>query len=124
MLLSDPGAVDAIAQVLNTKAEKAPFEVPSLPEGSEGQPPTDKPEPVYQMTLRSEDLGPRPGRQPLLVLLWPSLGRVDVRLGESTWTLRDVADVELYPEVEVLFRRHQPPAFLFVSVKGRVSLVA
>jgi hypothetical protein len=119
MLLTDPGAVDAIARALNTKAEKAPFEVPSLPEGSEGQPPTDKAEPVYQMTLNSEELG-----QPLRILLWPSLARVDVRLGQTNWTLRDIADVEVYPEVEVLFRRHQPPAFLFVSVKGRVSLVA
>jgi CRP-like cAMP-binding protein len=32
--------------------------------------------------------------------------------------------VELYPGVEVLFRRDDPSAFLFVSVKGRVALVA
>lgn len=119
MLLSDPGAVDAIAEILHTTVEKAPFEVPRLPEGKEGQPSTDKAEPVYQMALHSQELG-----QPLRLILWPSLGRVDVRAGQSTWTLRDVSDVELYPEVEVLFRRHQPPALLFVSVKGRVSLVA
>ena len=119
MLLTDPQAARAIAKLLGTRARKAPFQVPCLPEGREGQPATASAEPVYQMTLQSQELG-----QPLLILLWPSLSRVDVRLGESTWTLRDVSDVELYPAVEILFRRHQPPAFLFVSVGGRVALVA
>ena len=32
--------------------------------------------------------------------------------------------MELYPGVEVLFRRENPPGMLFVSVAGRVALVA
>ena len=119
MLLTDPQAPRAIAKLLGSRARKAPFHVPRLPEGREGQPATASAEPIYQMTLQSRELG-----QPLLIFLWPSLSRVEIRLGESTWTLRDVSDVELYPGVEVLFRRHQPPAFLFVSVGGRVALVA
>jgi len=118
MLLSDVQAPRAIAKLLGTRVRKAPFQVPRLPQGLEGQPPTEQ-APVYQMTLHSEELG-----QSLLLILWPSLSRVDIRLGDSSWTLTDVSDVELYPAVEVLFRRHQPPAFLFVSVRGRVALVA
>ncbi len=118
MLLTDPEAPNAIAGLLGARIDKAPFQVPRLPPGLQGQPPTEQ-GPVFQMTLPSQELG-----QPLLILLWPSLSRVDVRLGDSTWTLRDVSDVELYPGVEVLFRRHDPPAFLFISVKGRVALVA
>jgi CRP-like cAMP-binding protein len=38
--------------------------------------------------------------------------------------LKGVEAVDLYPGVEVLFRRNEPPAFLFVSVKGRVAMVS
>jgi len=116
MRLSDPDAIERIAEVLGATYGVAPFEVPRP---TEDQLASEKGEPVYQMSFKSEELG-----RPLLIILWPSLGRVDVRLGESTWTLRSVSEVELYPGVEVLFRREQPPAFLLVSVQGRVSLVA
>lgn len=115
----DEATVDAIAGLLGAEARRASFDVPKLPPGREGQPPTEKAEPVYQMTVPSQELG-----QPLLLTLWPSLGRVDVRVGKSYWALRGITSVELYPGVEVLFRREDPPAFLFVSVKGRVALVA
>ena len=114
----DETTVQAIAALLGADARKAPFEVPKLPPGAQGQPATQK-APVYQMTVPSAELG-----QPLLLTLWPSLSRVDVRLGKSYWALRDITSVELYPGVEVLFRREEPPAMLFVSVKGRVALVA
>ena len=117
VLLTDPDAPQAIAHLLGASVERAPFQVPRLPEGRQGQPPTEQ-GPVYQMSLHSQELA-----QPLLILLWPSLSRVDVRLGDSSWTLKDISDVELYPSVEVLFRRNDPPAFLFVSVRGRVALV-
>ena len=115
----DEASIEAIAQLLGAESRKAPFEVPKLPLGVEGQPATDKAEPVYQMTMNSEELG-----RPMLLTLWPSLGRVDVRLGRSYWALKGVTSVELYPGVEVLFRRDDPQAFLFVSVKGRIALVA
>ena len=114
----DETTVEAIAGLLGVEARKAPFEVPKLPPGVEGQPPMEK-APVYQMTVPSAELG-----QPLLVTLWPSLARVDVRLGKSYWALREITAVELYPGVEVLFRREDPPGMLFVSVNGRVALVA
>jgi len=114
----DASTVEAIAALLGVDARKAPFEVPKLPSGAEGQPATQK-APVYQMTVPSAELG-----QPLLLTLWPSLSRVDVRLGKSYWALRGITSVELYPGVEVLFRRDDPPGMLFVSVKGRVALVA
>ena len=114
----DASTVDAIAGLLGVEARKAPFQVPKLPPGAQGQPATEK-APVYQMTFPSAEHG-----QPLLLTLWPSLSRVDVRLGKSYWALRDITSVELYPGVEVLFRREEPPAMLFVSVQGRVALVA
>jgi hypothetical protein len=115
----DEDAVHAVAELLGAEARKAPFEVPKLPPGLEGQPATDKPGPVFQMSVRSQEMD-----GPLLLTLWPSLGRVDVRLGRSYWALREITSVEIYPGVEVLFRRDDPSAFLFVSVKGRVALVA
>lgn len=118
MRLTDPDAIERIAEVLGATYGRAPFAVPSRAEAREGEPASEEGEPVYQMAFKSEELG-----RPLLIILWPSLGRVDVRLGESSWTLRGVSEVELYPGVEVLFRRQEPPAFLFVSVQGRVALV-
>ena len=114
----DESTVEAIAALFGVDARKAPFEVPKLPPGAEGQPAPQK-APVYQMTVPSAELG-----QPLLLTLWPSLSRVDVRAGKSYWALRNITSVELYPGVEVLFRRDDPPGMLFVSVKGRVALVA
>ncbi len=119
MLLSNPEAPQVIASLLGARARPAPFQVPALPAGLEGQPASAEPAPVFQIAMRSREL-----RRPLLILLWPSLSRVDVRLGDSTWTLKGVSEVDLYPGVEVLFRRTDPPAFLFVSVQGRVALVA
>ena len=115
----DETTVEAVAALFGVDARKAPFEVPKLPAGTEGQPATEKAAPVYQMTVPSAEHG-----QPLLLTLWPSLCRVDVRLGKSYWALRGITSVELYPGVEVLFRRDDPPGMLFVSVKGRVALVA
>ncbi len=114
----DEPAVRAIADLLGSEARKAPFEVPKLGSGHKGQPATKR-GPVFQMSVRSQELG-----EPLLLTLWPSMGRVDVRLGRSYWALRGITTVELYPGVEVLFRRDDPSALLFVSVKGRVALVA
>jgi hypothetical protein len=114
----DEAAVHAIAELLGAEARKAPFEVPKLPPGREAS--AVKPGPVFQMSVRPD----QSGGEPLLLTLWPSLGRVDVRLGRSYWALREITSVEIYPGVEVLFRRDDPSAFLFVSVKGRVALVA
>ena len=70
------------ANLLGSEARKAPFEVPKLDPGHKGQPAT-KPGPVFQMSLRSQELD-----DPLLLTLWPSLGRVDVRLGRPYWALQ------------------------------------
>jgi hypothetical protein len=118
MRLSDPGAVEAIGELLGATVRQAPF---GVPRATPGRPPRSEGprEPVYQLTMPSEG-----GEGTLLITLWPTLARVDVRLGNHYWVLRDVDVVDLYPGVEVLFRRNQPPAYLFVSVKGRVALVA
>lgn len=115
MRLSDPETPAEIARLLAADLTEAPFRVPD-PE-AEGEPGPGQP--VYELRLRS-----REHDREALILLWPSLSRVDVRLGMSTWTLKAIDEVELYPGVEVLFRRHEPAAILFISVEGRVALVA
>ena len=110
MLLTDPNAVEAIAELLGAKVERAPFQMPQGESSSA---------PVYHLRMRSDELGCE-----LLLTVWPSQSRVDVRAGKSYWVLKEITSVELYPGTEVLFRREEPAAFLFVSVKGRVALVA
>ena len=115
MRLSDAGAPEAIARLLAADLTEAPFRVPDSDangDASEGAP-------VYELRLRSHE-----HESEIVLLIWPSLDRADVRLGKSTWTLKGIDSVETYPGVEVLFRREQPPAILFVSVDGRVALVA
>lgn len=110
MLLSDPDAPDAIARLLGGALEEAPFR---LPEDESAQ------TTVYRMRMNSVE-----HETEIAMLLWPALSRVDVHLGKSTWTLKDISEVQLYPDIEVLFRRNNPPAVMFVSVQGRVALVS
>lgn len=119
MRLTEPDAPKAIADLLGARLADAPFRVPQMPPGLHAEPGSDESAPVYQVSLASQEHGAG-----LVVLLWPSLSRVDVRLGQSTWTLKGISDLQLYPGVEVVFRRESPPALLFVSVAGRVALVA
>jgi len=74
--------------------------------------------PVFELTVPSHSLG-----VPVSLLLWTGLGRADVRIGDSSMVFKQIAQVELYPGVEVLFRRFTPPGYLFVSVGGRASMV-
>ncbi len=115
MRLSDAGAPAAIARLLAAELTKAPFRVPDPNANSNA----GDGAPVYELRLRS-----REHEEQILLLIWPSLDRADVRLGKSTWTLKGIDAVEMYPGVEVLFRREEPAAILFVSVDGRVALVA
>lgn len=110
MQLSDEGAPETIANLLGAEIEEAPFRLP------EGEAPQVS---AYRVTMRSAE-----HQDDLSLLLWPSLARVDVHLRKSTWTLKNISEVQVYPGVEVLFRRDDPPALLFVSVQGRVALVS
>lgn len=110
MLLSDDGAPEAIAELLGGSLEDAPFH---LPEDAAAQ------TSAYRVRMRSAEHDDE-----MTLLLWPSLSRVDVHLRKSTWTLKGITEVQLYPGVEVLFRRENPPGMLFVSLQGRVALVA
>jgi hypothetical protein len=60
---------------------------------------------------------------PVIVLLWPSLARVDVRIGDCSVVYRGVTTAELLPGVEVIFRRASVEGYLFVGVGGRASVV-
>jgi hypothetical protein len=105
MQLSDPEAIQQIAALLDAKLEQAPFQV--------------RGEAVYQLSLDSAEHGAE-----VRLTIWPSQRRVDVRLGKSYWVLKEISGVELYPGVEVLFRRDEPSALLFVSKQGRIALVS
>jgi len=74
--------------------------------------------PVFALRVDSQALG-----VPVTLLLWTGLGRADVRMGDCSMVLKQIAQVELYPGVEVLFRRLEPPGYLFLSVAGRASMV-
>lgn len=74
--------------------------------------------PVYRLDVPNVALGIN-----VTVLLWPSLARVDVRIGDCRIVYRGVAMVELLPGVEVIFRRASGEGYLFVSVGGRASVV-
>lgn len=73
---------------------------------------------VYRLLLANAVLG-----REVVLVLWPSLARVDVRIGDCSIVYRGVATVELLPGVEVIFRRAQENGYCFVSVGGRASVV-
>ena len=70
---------------------------------------------VYGSTMRSRDGGS------LRIILWPSIGRIDIRVGMLAITLKDVKRVDIYPGVEVTFRR-KGGGFLFVTRSGQVTM--
>ena len=73
---------------------------------------------VYRLMVPNASLGVE-----VAVILWPSIGRVDVRLGDCSMVYKGVTEVELIPGVEVIFRRSREEGYLFVSTGGRASLV-
>jgi hypothetical protein len=73
---------------------------------------------VYRLEVPNASLG-----VVVTLLLWPSLGRVDVRIGDCSMVYKGVATVELITGVEAIFRRGDGDGYLFVSVGGRASIV-
>jgi hypothetical protein len=59
--------------------------------------------------------------RPVRLVVWPSLGRVDLR--DERWTIvfKDIVQIEIYAGVEVLFRRADGAA-VFVTADGQVHL--
>lgn len=107
----NPAALPAIERELNVTAREAAYRVAS--------------EPVYELTVPCARL---PGAH-LLIVLWPSLQRVDVRLVPNAGgaplmalTAKRVRAVEIYAGVEVMFRRDGGNV-LFVTRDG-VSAIA
>jgi len=96
--------VDAVAVLLGVAATAEPYRVHDTS--------------VYRLNVPNASL-----RTDIVVLLWPSLGRVDVRIGDCSIVYRGVTSVELLPDVEVIFRRQGAAGYLFVSVGGRASVV-
>jgi len=97
-------AVSAIAALLGVTACREPYAVHGAA--------------VYRLDVPNVSLG-----MAVTVLLWPSIRRVDVRIGDCSMVYKAVATVELLPGVEVIFRRSEAEGHLFVSAGGRVSVV-
>ena len=70
---------------------------------------------VFSATLQGRD------GQIVRLILWPSIGRVDVRVGMLAITFKDVNRVDIYSGVEVTFRR-KGGGFLFVTSHGQVTM--
>lgn len=103
----DEAAVRAIAALLRVPVQTAPYHV-------HGQP-------VYQLVVRNRALD-----CDLSVILWPALNRIDVRIGPpegGAMVFKAISSIEIYPGIEVMFRRTDPPSHLFISISGRVEMV-
>ena len=96
--------VGRIAALLHCAVREAPYRAGGAP--------------VFELSVVSRTLG-----VPVALLLWTGLARADVRIGDSSMVFKQIAQIELYPGVEVLFRRFTPPGYLFLSVDGRASMV-
>lgn len=96
--------MDAIAALLGVAVAPEPYTVRGAP--------------VFRLAVANAALGCT-----VTLLLWPSLARVDVRLGDCSIVYRGVTEVELLPTVEVIFRRAGHDGYLFVGVGGRASVV-
>jgi hypothetical protein len=100
----DADAVAPVAALLGVTAHEEPYRVRGAA--------------VWRLELANASLG-----RAVTVVLWPSLRRVDVRLGDCSMVYRDVITVELLPRVEVIFRRGTGDGYLFISTGGRASVV-
>ena len=102
------GALDAIGAELGVRVQTAAYHV--------------RGEAVYAMRVPCKAL---PGAS-VLVVLWPPLQRVDARLQDArgktvfSVTQKGVTAVEIYPGVEVMFRR-ESGGVLFVTRVGVVG---
>jgi hypothetical protein len=99
----DTEVVGCIAKLLGCGAREAAYRAGGTP--------------VYELRLPSRSLG-----VDVLVVLWPGLRRVDVRAGGWSLVFKRVDAIELYPGVEVIFRRADPAGYLFVTVDGAASM--
>jgi len=99
----DEVVVARIAALLDTEAHRAAY-------AAGGQP-------AYELRLTARALGTE-----ALLVLWPGLRRADVRAGDWSLVFKQIDEVQLFPGVEVMFRRHEPRGYLFVSVNGAASM--
>jgi hypothetical protein len=104
----DESALDAIGAELGAPVKNAAYRVRGAA--------------VYEVRVPCRSL---PGAN-VLVVLWPSLARVDLRLQDAAGnavfavTRHGISAVEIYPQVEVMFRR-AVDGVLFVTRHGVVG---
>lgn len=99
----DDEAVHAIARLFSC----APTLEPYSPDGGN----------VYR-------LAPGGAADGVVMLLWPSLSRVDVSsIGEHSWVLKNVGEVDVIEGTQAIFRPNSGRGYLFVAVNGRVNMV-
>ena len=95
-------AVGAIGELFDCPPEREPYNLPNDDQG------------VWSAHYRSESGNIR-------VLLWPSIGRIDVTVGPHMWVVKDVREVEVIDELE-LIARFGEDGVLAVALNGQVVL--
>jgi hypothetical protein len=73
---------------------------------------------VFELRLRNRALGLE-----VLLTLWPSLRRVDARVGDVLAIIKGISRVTLEPGVEAVFWKEPGPGYLLVTITGKVSAV-
>ncbi|HLH24046.1 MAG TPA: hypothetical protein VK066_16095 [Chloroflexota bacterium] len=93
--------VAAVAAALAARCGPAPFRLHGAP--------------VYRVAFTP------PGKEPVLLTLWPSLARADVRAGDCAVVFKGIDRVLVFPGIEVVFQRSGQRGFLTVHRSGRIA---
>ncbi len=97
-----PEAINAVATLFNTDAERQPFDLPNDDQG------------VWEVHHRAETGNIR-------VLLWPAINRIDVTVGPHMWVVKGVRELEVIQDLEFIARFAQD-GILTVARNGQVVL--
>jgi hypothetical protein len=98
-------AIDAIAELFATQAERQEFELPNDDQG------------VWEVSYRSESGNIR-------ALLWPAINRIDVSVGPHMWVVKGVRELEVIDGLEFIarFGADGQDGVLTVARSGQVVL--
>jgi hypothetical protein len=100
----DIQSIELIAETLDVPVELADFRLPGAA--------------VYQLVVPGER-----GRPAVLLILWPSLRRIDAVGGAATIVFTSVASVTLVADIEVQFRRTSRE-YLIIARGGKLIVRA
>ena len=97
-----PEAINAIAALFETAAERQQFDLPNDPQG------------VWEVDYRAQSGNIR-------ILLWPAIARIDITVGPHMWVVKEVREIEVIEELECIARFGED-GVLTVARNGQVVL--